>query len=160
MKKSLLATVLFCVLAAPLWAQDGKPNFTGKWSLDLAKSDFGQTPPPEFILHTIDHKEPSIKIATSQKNQMGESTTERNITTDGKENPNKMRMMGGEMEVKSTSKWDGEKLATVSKLDAQGSTIELNDTWALSEGGNVLTIVRVAKTPQGDFAVKTVYNKQ
>ena len=69
-------------------------------------------------------------------------------------------MMSDEQVVKSTSRWDGEKLATSSKFDAQGTAVELNDTWTLSDGGKVLTILREAKTPQGAFTVKTVYNKQ
>ena len=160
MRKSLFAAVLISLLASSAWAQSAKPNFTGKWSLDAAKSDFGPMPPPEFIIHVIDHKEPVIKITTTQKNQMGESTAERNLSTDGKETAGKMPMMGGEQEVKSTSRWDGEELATTLKLEVQGTALELHDTWALSEGGKVLTIRRVAKTAQGDFTVRTVYNKQ
>jgi hypothetical protein len=160
MKRHLSLTVLLLILAASAGAQDAKPDFSGKWVLDAAKSDFGPSPPPEFITHVIEHKEPNIKIVTSQKSMQGETTNERNLTTDGKDNTNKMRLMGGEQEVKSSSRWDGGKLATTMKFDVQGTPIELNDTWELSEGGKVLTILRLAKTPQGDFTVKTVFNKQ
>lgn len=138
-----------------------QPNFTGKWSLDVAKSDFGGSPAPQSITHVIDHKEPNIRITTTttwNKNQMGDS--EQTLTTDGKEHINKMPVMGTEQEVKVTGKWDGEKLATSWKFDAQGATVEFNDSWSLSEGGKVLTLLPVAKSPQGDFILKTVYNKQ
>jgi hypothetical protein len=148
------------LLAVSAGAQNARPDFSGKWVLDTAKSDFGPSPPPEFIIHVIEHKEPNIKIVTSQKTMLGETTNERNLTTDGKDNTNKMRMMGGEQDVKSTSHWDGGKLATTMKLDVQGTTVELNDTWELSDAGKVLTIVRAVKTPQGDFTVKTVFNQQ
>jgi hypothetical protein len=161
MKRHVLSIpVVLLLLAASAGAQEARPDFSGKWVLDAAKSDFGPSPPPEFLIHVIEHKEPNIKIVTSQKSMQGETTNERNLTTDGKDNTNKMRLMGGEQEVKSSSRWDGGKLATTMKFDVQGSAVELNDTWELSDGGKVLTIVRAVKTPQGDFTVKTVFNKQ
>ena len=82
-----------------------------------------------------------------------------NLTTDGKEATNKIRMMGNEHEVKSTVKWDDQKLAASMKFDVQGATIVFNDSWALT-GASVLTLSRVIKTPQGEIVLKTVYNKQ
>lgn len=159
MKRSLLAALVL-LLAAPAWAQDAKPDFSGKWNLDLAKSDFGPAPPPESIVIVIEHKEPNLKVTSTQTGQQGVVTNERNLTTDGKENTNRMRAMGGEQDVKSTTRWEGTKLATALKMDFQGSVIEFNDSWELSDGGKVLLIARAIKTPQGDFTQKTVFNKQ
>jgi hypothetical protein len=164
MKNAILSvcTVLLVLLvSASAWAQDAKPNFTGKWNLDAAKSDFGPMPPPDSIVHVIDHKEPTIKIVTTQKSAQGEITNERLLTTDGKENVNKMRMgPDGEQEVKSTSKWNGKALATSFTLDVQGNPFEFNDSWTLSDDGKVLTVVRAIKAPQGEFAATIVFNKQ
>ena len=52
------AIVLLAVTAA---AQSAVPNFSGTWTLDAAKSDFGPIPGPESIVMVIDHKEPSLK---------------------------------------------------------------------------------------------------
>ena len=101
---SLLLALFVLAPARAASAQD-LPNFTGKWSLDVAKSDFGPMPPPESMTYVIDHKEPALKIVTTQKGQQGEMTNERNVTTDGKDNVNKMRMPTGETDVKSTTKW-------------------------------------------------------
>ena len=164
MKKAILsvtAALAVLLLSAPAWAQNATPNFTGKWNLDAAKSDFGPMPPPDSIVHVIDHKEPNIKIVTTQKSAQGEITNERLITTDGKENVYKMRMgPDGEQEVKSTSKWNGKALATSFKLDVQGNPFEFNDSWTLSDDGKVLTVVRAIKAPQGEFAATMVFNKQ
>jgi hypothetical protein len=163
MKKTLLSALFVLIallIAASLQAQDVIPNFTGKWTLDASKSDFGPMPPPESIVHVVDHKEPSVKIVTTQKGAQGEFTTERQLTTDGTENVNKMRVGPGEQEVKSTTKWSGKALTTAFKLDMQGSLFDVNDSWKLSEDGKVLTIVRDIKSPQGDFTTTTVYNKQ
>jgi hypothetical protein len=156
----LLLAALLCFTSSPVRAQDAKPNFTGTWSLDAAKSDFGQMPAPESIVHVIEHTEPNVKITTTQRTKMGESNNVRTFTTDGKESTSKISMGGMEQEVKTTAKWDGQKLALVAAFDAQGTTVELNDTWTLSDENKILTIVRTAKTPQGDVTVKTVYTKQ
>jgi hypothetical protein len=157
------AFALFLVLpvVAAARAQDATPNFTGKWSIDIAKSDFGPMPPPESVTHVIDHKEPNIKIVTTQKGPQGESTNERLLTTDGKENVNRVRMGGPEpMDVKSTTKWAGKTLGTAFTIDIQGNAFDVSDSWKLSDDGKVLTIVREFKSSQGEFAATTVFNKQ
>jgi hypothetical protein len=159
--QSLIATVLSCFMAAPALAQGARPDFTGRWSLDVARSDFGGSPAPESITHAIDHNEPNITITTTTKWPGSEpGVHEQKLTTDGKAHINKMPAMGAEQEVTVTGKWDAEKLATSWKFDAKGATVEFNDFWSLSEGGKVLILLRVARTPQGAFTVKTVYNKQ
>ena len=158
--RSALFVLLVLPVAASLRAQDANPDFTGKWNLDASKSDFGPMPPPESIVHVIEHKEPSVKVVTTQKGAQGEVTTERQLTTDGKENVNKMRVGPAEQEVKSTTKWSGKALTTAFKLDMQGNVFDVNDSWKLSDDGKVLTIVRDIKTAQGDFTTTTVYNKQ
>lgn len=142
--------------------QDARPNLTGKWVLDVAKSDFGQYPPPESITQVIEHKEPNIRFVTTsrQKDPASETTNEQNLTTDGRENVNTLKMMGTDQEVKSVGRWDGDRLTMKMTFSLHGAPIEFNDSWTLSGGGNVLTLVRVAKTPEGDFTLKTVYNKQ
>jgi hypothetical protein len=156
----LLLMLVTLPMAVSASAQDATPNFTGKWTIDLAKSDFGPMPPPESVVHVVEHQEPNIKIVTTQKGPQGEATNERALTTDGKDNVNKMRMGGSEQDVKSTTKWNGKTLTTAFKLDVQGSTFDFNDSWKLSDDGKILTIVREIKSPQGDFTVTTVFNKQ
>jgi hypothetical protein len=165
--KTIIATasILLLTFAAlpasrPAHAQDALPNFTGKWVLDAAKSDFGPMPPPDSVIHTIDHKEPTIKIVTAQKSAQGEVTNERTLTTDGKPNVNRLRMGGPEQDVTSTTKWVGKTLTTVMKAEVQGMALGFNDSWKLSDDGKVLTIVRAITTDQGEFAVTTVFNKQ
>jgi hypothetical protein len=141
-------------------AAQGLPNFTGTWTLDAAKSDFGPMPPPESVVMVIDHKEPTVKVTTTQKNQMGDSSNDSTYTTDGKENVNKMRGPAGDQDVKSTTKWNGKTLATSRTIEAQGMSIGIDDSWELSPDGKALTVSRQLKTPQGDFSTKLVLNKK
>ena len=160
MRKTLFAVCLVLLLAVSTKAQDAKPDFSGTWNLDVAKSDFAGAPAPDSIVHVIEHKDPNLKITTTQKGQQGELTNTRNLTTDGKESVNKMRTMAGEQDVKSTTTWKGNKLANAFKLDIQGSAIDINETWDLSDGGKVLSVARDIQTPQGPFHQMYVFNKQ
>lgn len=153
---TLLAVLLFFTPAA----QDAKPDFSGKWTLDLAKSDFGQMPPPESMVAVIEHKEPTVKITSTQKTAQGEITNERTMTTDGKENTNTLRTMMGEQPITSTSKWNGKTLVTAYKLAFQDMAIDVSESWELSADGKSLTVARDFKSQQGDFTQKSVLNKQ
>jgi hypothetical protein len=141
------------VLAAA--AQDKNPDFSGKWKLDTAKSDFGMMPGPTSQTSVIDHKEPKIKITTTAAREQGEQTSEANYTLDGKESTNTM----GPREIKTIAKWEGKKIVMKSKFDYQGSEIELADTYSLSEDGKGLTIDRAIKSPMGEIAQKMVFVK-
>ena len=147
------------LLTVSLSAQ-GLPNFTGTWTLDAAKSDFGPIPPPESIVMVIDHKEPTLKVNVTQKTPMGEAANDSTYTTDGKNNINKMRSPAGEQDVKSTTKWNGKTLTTSRTIEAQGMSIGIEETWDLAADGKVLTINRMLKTPQGDFDTKITLNKK
>jgi hypothetical protein len=160
MKRILSTAGAILLLAVSAVAQNAMPNFSGTWSLDVAKSDFGPAPPPDAVVMMIDHKEPNLKVTTTQKGQQGDTTNDSNLSTDGKENVNKLRALGGEQDVKSNTKWEGKKLATARMLEIQGMTIGMNDSWELSDDGKVMTIVREISTPQGDFATKMVFNKK
>jgi hypothetical protein len=159
MKTRLTLAAATVILAASLSAQ-GLPNFTGTWTFDAAKSDFGPIPPPESIVMVIDHKEPTLKVNVTQKTPMGEAANDSTYTTDGKDNVNKMRSPAGEQDVKSTTKWNGKTLTTSRTIEAQGMTIGIEETWDLSADAKVLTINRVLKTPQGDFNTKITMNKK
>lgn len=160
MKKALLLLGLTLLVAAPASAQDAKPNLSGTWNLDVARSDFGGGPAPESIVHVIEHKDPQLKIATTQKTPQGEISNTRVLTTDGKDNVNKMRTMMGEQDVTSTTSWTGKTLAVAFALDIQGNAITINETWDLAPDGKVLTVSRTIHTGQGDVGQKFVFNKQ
>jgi hypothetical protein len=160
MRRILSAVCLMLLLAISAKAQGARPDLSGTWNLDVAKSDFAGAPAPDSLIYVIEHKDPNLKITSTQKGQQGELTNTRNLTTDGKESVNKMRTMAGEQDVKSTTTWNGNKLANAFTLDIQGTAIEINETWEVAESGKVLTVGRDLKTPQGPFHQTYVFNKQ
>ena len=160
MTKLVATAAAILLLTCAGGAQNTTPNFSGTWSIDIAKSDFGPAPPPDSVVMVIDHKEPSIKVMNTQKGAQGETVNERTLTTDGKESSSKLQTPAGEQDLKSTAKWSGKTLAIESAMDIQGMSIGLSDAWDLSDDGKVITIVRSIRTPQGDFGTKMVFNKK
>src|SRR4249919_638117 len=65
MKTIMHALVAVTLLAGTAGAPD-KPNFTGKWKMNAAKSTFGGGPPPDSIDRTISHAEPLLQIEEEQ----------------------------------------------------------------------------------------------
>ena len=150
MRKAILLTTLF---AATLSAA----NFSGEWKLDPAKSDFGPAPAPEMMTRSIKQTLPAVEISTHQKGAAGESTTQLKYTLDGKESVNKLPTG----ESKGTAKLDGDHMVIESSRDYQGMTLAVKETWTLSEGGKVLTILNHITVPgQGEFDSKLFFNKQ
>lgn len=141
------------VFPGAAWA---KPNFSGTWKLNAAKSNYGQLPTPEKLVRTITHEDPALKISTTQTTQQGEVTSELNYTTDGKSVTNKTPRG----EVTGAAKWDGDVLTITSKRELQGMEINQHEQWTLSADGKVLTVNNKVGTPQGEFEIKIVLDKQ
>ncbi|MBK5294611.1 MAG: hypothetical protein JJE04_23385 [Acidobacteriia bacterium] len=133
-----------------------KPNFSGDWKMDPAKSDFGPMPTPDLLTYKIKHEEPTVEMASQQKGAQGEYEANSKYTTDGKECVNTIR----NTEIKSTVTWDGDSIKMVSKLIFQGADLTLDDKWTLSEDGKTITVDRQISSPQGDLTMKTVLVKQ
>ena len=134
-----------------------KPDFTGFWKINNAKSDFGPMPQgPDKFERKVDHKDPEMKISTTQSMQGNERTTDVAYTIDGQEHEVQM----GPAAAKVTATWKGPVLVVVAKRDIQGNAITSTEKWALSEGGKVLTVDSSISTGQGEFVLKFVLDKQ
>ncbi|MGB9610235.1 MAG: hypothetical protein ACPL7M_04625 [Bryobacteraceae bacterium] len=156
MRRLFVAAALaaFCVFGL---AAAEKPNFSGVWKLNNAKSDFGPMPAgPEKFERTIDHKDPSLKMTTVQAFQGQERTNDVEYTIDGKEKTIETPMGP----VKVTPVWKGDNLEITVSREIQGNQIKSVETWSLSEDGKTLTVKTDISTPQGDFALKFVMDKQ
>ena len=62
-------------------------------------------------------------------------------------------------ELKSKTKWDGNKLKVSSKSEFNGNEFTQDETWTLSGDGKTLTIDNSIKAPQGEFSTKSVFTK-
>jgi hypothetical protein len=142
---------------AAFGAAADKPNFSGDWTVDLTKSDFGPIPPPSGMTRKVDHSEPAVTVVETQTGgPQGDMVINAKYTTDGKETTN--QFMGAD--AKSTAKWDGDALVIATNADFQGTAITLTDKWTLSADGKVMTVARHFAAPQGEADVVYVMNKK
>lgn len=153
MNKSCLLLVL--LLAGALAAQD-KPNFSGNWKLDLAKSDFGTFPAPEKASLKVDHQDPKLNVVSSATSDMGDQNVDLKLMTDGTETTNEV--MG--MPVKSKGKWDGRAVILESKFTMDSGDVAIVDRWTLSDDGKALTLDRKWTGSAGDTTQKLVHTKE
>src|SRR5437868_8154021 len=123
MKRALaLAAALAVILPFTAHAQ-AKPDFSGTWTLDAAKSD----PPPQGRggggggggSQTI--KQSGTELSVTTEGRQGPQTMTYKL--DGSQSVNKVMGRGGEQEVKSTAKWDGSTLIIETTRDFQGTAI-------------------------------------
>jgi hypothetical protein len=161
MTKAIISTAFLTALTVLIFAApraQAATNFSGDWKMNVSKSDFGPTAAqaPEVLTRSIKHNDPALEIATHQKGAQGETNSQLKYTTDGKECVNKLP----QGEAKGTAKWQGDNLVVESVREAQGVEIKARETWTLSDGGKVLTILNHVTIPQGELDLKYVFEKQ
>jgi hypothetical protein len=158
-RKLVMTAVLVVALAVAGYAQ--KPDFSGTWTPDAAAAapagggggggGRGMAPGPM----TVTQKGDTLTIERS----MGENKMTSTYKLDGTESVNKMMGRGGEVEAKSTAKWDGSKLTIVTKQAGQDGTVrESTQTWSL-EGGNLVVESTRTGREGAPVTAKTTYKK-
>jgi hypothetical protein len=155
--KTIMTIALVLAATASVGLAQSHPNFSGEWTLDLAKSDLGIIPPPATMTRKVDHKDPAVNVEEKQTGgQQGDTTANMKYDATGAETANSM--FGGQ--AKSTAKWDGKALAINTKGDFQGNELTITSKWTLSDDGKVWTDAWHIATPQGELDVTWVLNKK
>lgn len=155
MKLPVNAILGGALLAAALYPA-AKPDFSGVWKLDITRSAFGPVPVPARVTRKITHSEPSLTIAEEQKGGAGDQSYTRQYTTDGKE----ISYSENGANVKAAASWEGDALVIRSIADAGGTTLQFIQTLTLSNGGTTLKDVTHVITPQGEFDITYIFDKQ
>ena len=151
--------IIFIILAfsGSAFAQ-AKPDFSGTWTLDMAKSDLGQGKPSTQAATrtvTVVIKQTPAVLAIERK--AGERVETATLKLDGSESVNKSP---SGQDIKSTSRWVASTLVTKSMMSTGDGTAEMSDVRSLSADGKVMTIDMTRKTPRGDVKQKLIYNRQ
>jgi hypothetical protein len=154
-------TIVFRILAlavtfSAITQASTKPNFSGEWKMNPAKSSFAPLPQPDKLVRKISQHDSNLRITTTQFGQQHEIVTELAYITDGRECKN---VIEGQ-EFTGTARWDGDTLVIESKRVVQGLEIIQRESWTLSADGQTLTIVNHVQTPQAAFDVTIVLEKQ
>jgi hypothetical protein len=150
------SALLIATLAALAPAAD-KPNFSGEWTLDASKSEFGPMPAPASMTRKIDHSDPGLTVTQATTGgPQGDQTTTMKYSTDGKETVN--QFMGND--IKAKANWDGNALVIAMTADFGGNEIKLTNKWTLSDDGKTLTDMSHIALPQGEFDMTYVLTKK
>jgi hypothetical protein len=150
------AALTISALASIAVAAD-KPNFSGDWKMNAAKSNFGAIPAPATYTRKVTHVEPSITIENTQTGTaLGDQHDTRTYTTDGKE----VSYQANGADVKAAITWDGNALLINSKASIQGMDILIKDTITLADDGKTMTDAVHVASPQGDIDLALVFDKQ
>ena len=170
MKALLLSLCLLACAAAAAAADDKKkarPDFSGTWELDRSKSDFGlfRDRPISKADSTlvITHRDPELKIARTLRLNGQQETKEFTYYTDERGETNPAAVGAGE--IKSKTKWDGDKVAARAKMTwpgqngAAGYEMDLTQKWQVSSDGRTLTNTTLITNRTGVREIKLVYRR-
>jgi hypothetical protein len=155
MTRRILIAFAVAILPAAAWA---KPNLSGTFKINAAKSNYGDFPAPEKYELKINHNDPNLQYTTTRSGfQGGEDLTyELKYTTDGKESTNTIR----NMEAKGTAKWDGDVLVIESTRNTPNGEFKIAERWSVADDGKALVIETRFSGGFGDASFKTHLDKQ
>ncbi len=149
------------LLLAPGWFQalsSEKPNFSGEWALNRAKSDFGPVPGPDSQIDLIEHAGAVLKVRSQREHGDRKSEGEWDCQIDA--GPCKVSLTGTRLKLASQARWDGAVLVFDSRGDYDGQTVRMLDRWSLSGDGSVLTIARRLGNQLGEAHQTIVLEKR
>jgi hypothetical protein len=125
---------ILCMAGLPALGQSGKPNFSGRWELDKAKSDFGSGPAPKDMLEEINQEGTNVVVTTTFGTPNGEVKKQEKLRTDGVPTVNEMRGR----QLTSTTQWQGDSLVTVTR---DGQRIVLTETRTLAKDRKTMMVI-------------------
>jgi hypothetical protein len=154
-RRLLAITFLLALPIAGVFAQQ-KPDFSGTWKLNLAKSFLGELGGPNSRTDVIIHKAQTLSVSTVAASLHGKEEYKLDYTTDGKESINIL----SPYQVKSIVKWVGGNLVISSRFVYRNLNITSEATWTLSPDGKTLTIKTNVKGDLGNHTQRFVLEKQ
>ncbi len=152
-----LSLLLFLSTLALAQQPSTKPNFTGIWNIDLAKSDFGGLEAPKTARYLIRQLGAKLELQYESDGH----TTRVDIVPDGEEH---VLETGPDNENLARVYWQGPVLVFDGRYKpAAGSSapnVKYTSRWSLSPDKKVLTIDRHISTEQGSTDQKVLFDKQ
>ena len=158
MKRALLLAMLGAVILPFTAGAQGKPDFSGTWTMDAAKSD----PAPAGRgggggAATLTIKQTATELSIQSEGRQGPQTMTYKL--DGSESKNEQMGRGGAQTVVSKAKWDGASLVIESSREIQGMSITTKEVRTLDNGGKEMKVQTTIQTPQGEQKRNVVYTK-
>lgn len=129
---------------------DSKPNFTGTWKLNVAKSELGGRPITELTV-VVEHKDPSFRFTSSGVADGNSFDQTEELTTDNKP-------VQSENGTIATAHWEGPVLVVEVK-SVEGDVLETGRL-SMSEDGKTIVREGVHNGPDGEQKMREIYEKQ
>jgi hypothetical protein len=162
MKRVLLWALATAVVLPFHVRAQAKPDFSGTWTLDTAKSD--PAPPGRGgggggggRGGSVTIKQTGAELAVTSEGRQGPQTMTYKL--DASESTNQVMGRGGAQSVKSTAKWDGSSLVIETTRDFNGMSITTKEVRRLDNGGKEMHVESTTQTPNGEQKRKVVYTK-
>jgi hypothetical protein len=153
----MLASMLFITLLAPSsQATPARTDFSGTWTLDLARSDFGPVPKPQKRVDVITQTPRALKIHRTVVLPDGEHASDITLDLGGAETA--YQAVGGEL--RSTAAWKGRVLMVTSKGAGRGGAVTLSENWTLSPDRKSITVKRHTAGPDNTFDQTMVMTRE
>ncbi len=141
----------FCASASFTGAQS-KPNVSGSWKMNAAKSKFERGGPKNISIK-FEQQEATLGETLMLSNERGDQTHNLNYTLDGKQSA---QSLGG-LEVKASAKWEGASLLIEFKNDEGFSFVR---KFTLSADGKTMTMDVKQTSPNGTTTDIVILDKQ
>jgi hypothetical protein len=158
--KRIAILALATAVVIPFTARaQSKPDFSGTWTMDAAKSD----PAPQGRGGggggggSVTIKQTATELSVQTQGRQGPQTMTYKL--DGSESSNEQMGRGGAVTVKSKAKWDGSSLVIESTRDMGGMSITTKEVRRLDNGGKDMIVESTTQTPNGEQKRKVVYTK-
>ncbi|ODU55298.1 MAG: hypothetical protein BGO25_10845 [Acidobacteriales bacterium 59-55] len=149
--------------AATAPAATVRPNLTGTWSLDLARSNYDQVPPPTSEFLVFAQAGSGFTVGVTSDNDRGKEVYTLPFATDGTETPTPKGTFSDTATLQYLStkgEWKGAALVLTQKITYEGAPGSLQSTFTLSPDGRTLTRAMHISVDQGEFDTTSVYDKQ
>lgn len=140
-----------------------RPNLPGTWSLDLARSNYDQVPPPASEFLVFAQAGSGFTVATTSDNDRGKEVYTLPFTADGTETATPKGTFSDTATLRYLStkgEWKGTALVLTQKIIYEGAPGSLLSTFTLSPDGKTLTRAMHISVDQGEFDTTSVYDKQ
>jgi len=167
----LTALLTLCLLTLAAAGDDRKkegkphPDFSGTWRLDRSKSDFGAFEDKPLAkadsVLVVEHRDAELKIRRTLSLNGQEEVKEFAYYTDERGETNQATLGVGE--VKSKTKWDGDRVVSEAHVTRRSQTgpyeLDVVQRWQVSSDGKTLTNTTTISNQMGAQQVKLVYRR-
>lgn len=133
MRRVVLAAVSLASLAMACRPAPTRPDFSGTWLFDAARSTL-QVPAPDSLIFVIDHRDPLFRMSNTHYTGADSTTFAIDLTTDSAE----VEHSTADVQLRSRSYWDGDVVVFTATFPVQGGEVSNITRYTLADGGRGL----------------------